>query len=224
VSRETSLKKWIDGLSEYYTVTSIRRLYYKHNGSMNGYTNIVMKLVRKHPNSSVGGRVRMRQHAKIAWSLGDNSYFGEKMRKRAYKKRKSKNGGATIYLEELKFEHFFDNEVPTYFTDKGIEEKTFAQLEIILKDYYDEYSQIQRFKTLIKRDSIKKREGKIKKILAQANSILCILTHDLHNELPTEVKIKTIGELNKTTEDKLKELDLVPAYPYSQLFKAIRKI
>jgi hypothetical protein len=224
VSRETSLKKWIDSFSKYYTVTSIRRLYYKHNGSMNGLTNIVMKLVRKHPASSVGERVRMRRYAMIACRVGDNSYLCEKKRKRAYKKRKSKNGRATIYLEELKFEHFFDNEVPTYFTDKGIEEKTFAQLEIILKDYYDEYSQIQRFKKIIKQDSIKKREEKIKEILVQANSILCILNDDLHNELPTEVKIKTIGELNKTTEDKLKELDLAPAYPYSQLFKAIRKI
>jgi hypothetical protein len=83
---------------------------------------------------------------------------------------------------------------------------------------------MKRLEKLIKQDSIKEREEKIKEILEQANSILLFLNSDLYNELPTEVKIKTIGEINKNTEEKLKELNLVPTYSYSYLLKAIRKI
>jgi len=116
------------------------------------------------------------------------------------------------------------NKVYEKFTDKGISEKDFISLENILRDYYFEYNKMKQLKELIKQDSIKEREEKIKEILKQANSILQILDSDLYNELPREVKIKTIGEINKTTEAKLKELNLVPTYTYSQLLKDLRNI
>lgn len=226
MENKVPLKEWTDKLSKYYSLGRIRRLHYEHKGSIRELANILIKEMNEHRRHSVIGRIKDRKYATIASSMDDHSYFTNKRTKRAYKKIKSenKNGTITIYMEELKFNYFFDNDVPQYFTDKGIKKETFAELEIILKNYYDEWSKIEQLKKLIKKDSISQREEEIKKILEQTNQILQILESDLYNTLPKEIKIKTIGELNRETENKLKELNLQTAYPYSKLLKFLRNI
>ena len=221
MDRETDLKKWEDILSKYYSYESIRRYYYEYNGSYKGLLYLQEKKVGTY--KSIKGRINLRKTSSLAWLIyGDET--GYLKSRRAWKSKKKKTKGAVIHLEEASFNTFFDEKVHEYFTDKKISDKEFNTLEIILKDYYDECNQMKRLETHIKQDSIKKREEKIKEILELTNSILNILNSDLQDELPTEVKIKTIGELNKTTEEKLKELNLVPTYSYSHLFQAIRKI
>ena len=222
MSRETDLKKWRDVLSDYYADESIRKYYHKYDGSYTGLLHLHDRKVCR--NKTIKGRINFRKTSSIVWLIyGDET--GYLKSRRAWKSKKKKTKGViTIHLEEASFNTFFDEKVHEYFTDKKISEKNFNTLEIILKDYYDEYNQMKQLEKHIKQDSIKKREEKIKEILKQANSILRILNSDLQDELPTEVKIKTIGELNKTTEEKLKELNLVPTYSYSHLFQAIRKI
>lgn len=221
MGRETSLKEWRDRLSEDYSNDSIRRLYYKHNGTMKGLADILIKLMKKHPRNSIYKRGKTR-----LFSEDNKSYKRESKKNEAYKKEQEEKGKIVIFLygDEMKFDNFFKKEIHKYFTDKGIKELTFQKLEIILKDYYFEYRKIEKFQELIKKDSNLEREQEIKKRLEQANEILEILESDLYNTLPKEVKIKTIGEQNKETIKKLEELNLQKAYPYSKLFKDLRNI
>ena len=221
MGRETSLNEWRDRLSKYYADTAIRRLYYKHNGSYKGLADLLMKKMKEYKMANIKNRAIKRHYDRDI-----NIPIKLSRKEKAYKEEVEKKEGLIIFLfgNSAKFNKFFKNEVYKEFIDKGISEKDFIALESILRDYYFEYTKMKQLEELIKQDSIKKREKKIKKILELTNSLLNILDSDLYNKLPTEVKIKTISELNKTTEEKLKELNLVPTYSYSYLLQSIRKI
>ena len=220
-NNKASLKEWIHHLSRHYSVTTIRRLFFKHKGSTAEFSKILVKKTLERSPNNIKERAIERRY-----SQDDAPQRRESKKEEAYRKEQEEKGRLVIFPfnDEAKFNKFFREEVYLYFTDKSIEKSIFCKLELILKDYFYEYRKIEKLEKFIKQDSIKEREEKIKKILEQANEILAILESDLYNKIPTEIKIKTIGELNKSTEEKLKELNLVPTYSYSQLLQSLRNI
>jgi hypothetical protein len=224
MGREIStLEKWKDSLSKYYNTPTIERYYRKHKGSTKELARLSLKNLKARHFNSVTYQILRKKYQGCSFNLqgcGESS---------AMKRRKRK--GAVIYLidkQEKAFDDFFNNKLFTFFEDKGIgfhAEETIDKLDIILKDYYDEFHEIEELKTLIKKDSYSEIEKEINKILEKTNKILKLTRSDLYNTLPKKIKIKTLSELNKTTKEKLEELNLPRINrDYSSLLKSLREL
>jgi len=218
VESKVSLKEWRDKLSKYYSDMAIRKYYYEHKGSTKILSNLLLKKLKEHRHNSIPNTIE-RNKFKGNYNSG-KSFINE-------------DGRITIILntrnkKDTIFYKFIKNELSKYFTDKGIgfnNEEKLKKLEVILKDYYDESHKIKELKEFIKKDSNSEREKEIIKILKKTHKLLEIIESDLCNTLPKEIKIKTIGELDKSTIEKLRDLNLQRiASTYSELLQAIRNI
>jgi len=218
----STLEEWKDSLSKYYSTPTIETYYRKHKGSTEELARLSLKqLEASHFNS-------------VTYQLSRKYLQGYSFIHResaTMKRRKRKSKGAVIYLidkQEKAFDDFFNNKLFAFFEDKGIgfhAERAIDKLDIILKDYYDEFHEIEELKTLIKKDSYSEIEKEINKILEKTNKILKLTRSDLYNTLPKKIKIKTLSELNKTTKEKLEELNLPRINrDYSSLLKSLREL
>ncbi|SFV71594.1 hypothetical protein MNB_SV-13-1488 [hydrothermal vent metagenome] len=228
-NEKATLDEWKKHLSKYYNTSTIERYYREHNGSTEELSCLLIKKYKTQGLNSVRRTLKNRQYQHIKeFHVGIQTEESTFMKRR---KRKSK--GEVIYLDkkEKAFDDFFNNKLSTFFEYKGIGigsnllEKTIDKLDIILKDYYDEFHEMEELKALTGKGSYSEREKEIKKILEKTNKILELTGSELYNTLPKEIKIKTLNELNKTTKEKLEELNLPRINrDYSSLLKSLREL
>lgn len=217
-SQKVSFKEWVDMLSPYYKKDSIRRHYFKHKGDYNALVTFYTSKISKKP--VLREKLEHRTKLRLASVLDTRFKYPYPAYKR--KDRHKTKGVITLDLAEIRFDKFFRN-INMHFEAKPINNLIFSQLEIILKEYYDEYRQIKRLKKLINKDSIIEEKKAINAILDKAKEILQIIDNDIYKSIPSNIQIKSIKQLDSETISKLKELNL-QAHSYSELLSKLRQI
>jgi hypothetical protein len=218
-SQKVSFKEWVDMLSPYYKRDSIRRYYFKEKGDYKALVNrYSSKVLEK--GAGIKKKIEQRKVLRLVSVLDTRFKYPYPSYKR--KNRHDKKGVITLDLAEIHFDKFFGN-INIHFEAKPINNLMFSQLEIILKEYYDEYRQIKRLKKLINKDSIREEEKAINTILDKAKEILQIIDNDIYKSIPSNIQIKSINQLDSETISKLKELNL-KAHSYAELLSKLRQI
>ena len=218
-SQKTSLKEWVDMLSPYYKRDSIRKLYFKYKGDYEALVTLYSSKVFKR-GDGIRKKLEHRRGLRLASVLDTRFKYPYPSYKR--KNRHETKGVITLDLAEIHFDKFFRS-INIHFEAKPINNLMFSKLEIILKEYYDEYRQIKRLKKLINKDSIIEEEKAINAILDKAKEILQIIDNDIYKSIPSNIQIKPIKQLDIEAISKLKELNL-KAHSYAELLSKLRQI
>lgn len=245
--KKVPLKEWVAMLSEYYKVSTIKRYYRQHKGSIavladlcdSGYEkqrrnqqfeSKLQSILRKrffraivnYEYSGIG-IIRQIQNVKKAGGSYEIHREGNDVSVTTTTAIRFKIEVEFGHKEKEKFKKFFSG-LSYYFT-YAKNDVDIIRLEDILKKYYIKVLKIKALKTLINKKSIYDENKAIEEILNTVQNLLYINNDELHRLIPNTLPIQSIKEITSETISELVQLNLKldKNITYSKLLEDLRQ-
>jgi hypothetical protein len=249
--KKVPLKEWVDMLSEYYKVSTIKRYYRQHKGSETALVELrISSYEKRRRNRQFESKLESILMRRVFRAIVNYEYSGigiirqrQNVKKAggSYEMHREGNdvsvtltGKPTVihikveiefgHKEKEKFKKFFSG-LSYYFT-YAKNDVDIIRLEDILKKYHIKVLKIKALKTLIKKQSIYDENKAIEEILNTVQNLLYINNNELHRSIPNTLPIQSIKEITSETISELVQLELKldKNITYSKLLEDLRQI